>query len=148
MQNLDSAFSALSDPTRRAILARLALGETTVMELARPFEMSQPAISRHLRVLENAGLILRRVEGSKHPCRLARQGLDEIDQWLEMLRTALENNYHRLDHLLAEMKSPNHPGGKDLSPGTPTYHPGDKDLSPGTPTSKEKNPHEQPDTED
>jgi DNA-binding transcriptional ArsR family regulator len=106
MQNLDAAFSALSDPTRRAILARLALGETTVMELARPFEMTQPAISRHLRVLENAGLIVRRVEGTKHPCRLAEHGLKAIDQWLELLRTALSRNYDRLDKLLAEMKSP------------------------------------------
>ena len=105
MPNLDSAFSALSDPTRRAILARLALGETTVMELAKPFEMTQPAISRHLKVLENAGLILRRVEGTKHPCRLAKDGLEAIDQWLEMLRTALSRNYDRLDLLLAEMKS-------------------------------------------
>ena len=105
MPDLDSAFSALSDPTRRAILARLALGETTVMELAKPFEMTQPAISRHLKVLENAGLILRRVEGTKHPCRLAKDGLEAIDQWLEMLRTALSRNYDRLDSLLAEMKS-------------------------------------------
>jgi DNA-binding transcriptional ArsR family regulator len=105
MPDLDSAFSALSDPTRRAILARLALGETTVMELAKPFEMTQPAISRHLKVLENAGLILRRVEGTKHPCRLAKDGLEAIDQWLEMLRTALSRNYDRLDALLAEMKS-------------------------------------------
>lgn len=103
MPNLDSAFSALSDPTRRAILARLALGETTVMELAKPFSMSQPAISRHLRVLENAGLVVRRVEGAKHPCRLAQEGLKEIDQWLEMLRTALSRNYDRLDQLLADM---------------------------------------------
>jgi len=109
MQTLDAAFSALSDPTRRAILARLALGETTVMELAKPFQMSQPAISRHLRVLENAGLILRRVDGTKHPCRLAEGSLDEIDRWLEMLRTALSKNYDRLDSLLAQMKSPNHP---------------------------------------
>ncbi len=107
MPNLDAAFSALSDPTRRAILARLALGETTVMELAKPFEMTQPAISRHLKVLENAGLILRRVEGAKHPCRLANDGLEAIDQWLEMLRTALSRNYDRLDTLLAEMKSDN-----------------------------------------
>ena len=106
MENLDAAFSALSDPTRRAILARLALGETTVMELARPFEMTQPAISRHLKVLERAGLIVRRVEGTKHPCRLTKHGLEEIDQWLEMLRTALSRNYDRLDKLLAEMKSP------------------------------------------
>ncbi len=105
MQNLDAAFSALSDPTRRAILARLALGEATVMELVRPFELTQPAISRHLKVLENAGLIVRRVEGTKHPCRLAKHGITEIDRWLEMLRTALTRNYDRLDRVLAEMKS-------------------------------------------
>jgi DNA-binding transcriptional ArsR family regulator len=105
MQNLDAAFSALSDPTRRAILARLALGETTVMELAKPFQMSQPAVSRHLRVLENAGLIVRRVDGARHPCRLSEKGLKEIDQWLDMLRSALSRNYDRLDHLLAEMRS-------------------------------------------
>lgn len=101
MPNLDAAFSALSDPTRRAILARLALGETTVMELARPFDMSQPAISRHLKVLEGAGLILRRTEGAKRPCRLAPEGVEAIDRWLDMLRTALEANYDRLDKLLA-----------------------------------------------
>jgi DNA-binding transcriptional ArsR family regulator len=106
MLNLDSTFSALSDPTRRAILARLALGETTVMELARPFQMSQPAISRHLRVLESAGLVLRRVDGTRHPCRLAEGGLDQIEQWLEMLRTAFSRNYNRLDKVLAEMNSP------------------------------------------
>jgi DNA-binding transcriptional ArsR family regulator len=110
MENLDAAFSALSDPTRRAILARLALGETTVMELAKPFEMSQPAISRHLRVLENAGLIIRRVEGTKHPCRLAKQGLDEVDRWLNMLRTALSRNYDRLDKILEEMQNQNPQG--------------------------------------
>ena len=110
MPNLDTAFSALSDPTRRAILARLALGETTVMELARPFEMTQPAISRHLKVLEGAGLIVRRIEGTKRPCRLAKPGIEAIDQWLEMLRTALTRNYDRLDQVLAEMKSDT--GGK------------------------------------
>jgi DNA-binding transcriptional ArsR family regulator len=110
MPNLDTTFSALSDPTRRAILARLALGETTVMELARPFEMTQPAISRHLKVLEGAGLIVRRVEGTKRPCRLAKPGIEAIDQWLEMLRTALARNYDRLDQVLAEMKSDT--GGK------------------------------------
>ncbi|MFN0103057.1 MAG: ArsR/SmtB family transcription factor [Bryobacteraceae bacterium] len=101
MQNLDATFSALSDPTRRAILSRLATGETTVMELAQPFAMSQPAISRHLRVLEEAGLITRRVEGAKRPCRLAPGGLAEIDQWLALLRKALETNYARLDKILA-----------------------------------------------
>ena len=81
---LDSTFAALADPTRRAILARLALGETTVMELAKPFEMTQPAVSRHLKVLEEAGLIVRRVDGSKRPARLAPSGIEAIDQWLEM----------------------------------------------------------------
>ncbi|HEY3825779.1 MAG TPA: metalloregulator ArsR/SmtB family transcription factor [Bryobacteraceae bacterium] len=103
MANLDAAFSALSDPTRRAILARLALGEATVMQLAEPFEMTQPAISKHLKVLETAGLIVRRVEGAKHPCRLANDGMEAMDRWLEMLRTALARNYDRLDAVLAAM---------------------------------------------
>jgi len=101
--NLDTTFAALADPTRRAILARLATGEATVMELARPFEMTQPAVSRHLKVLEEAGLIKRRIEGTKRPCRLAPEALSEIDRWLEMLRTALETNYDRLDRLLSDM---------------------------------------------
>ena len=104
MSNLDAAFSAMADPTRRGILARLALGEATVMELAEPFAMSQPAISRHLKVLEGAGLILRRVEGAKRPCRLAPSAISEIDQWLDMLRQALASNYDRLDDVLAGMK--------------------------------------------
>ena len=105
MPNLNAAFSALADPTRRAILARLALGEATVMELVEPFEMTQPAISRHLKVLEGAGLILRRVEGTKRPCRLAPAAVTEIDQWLAMLRQALSANYNRLDDVLAAMKT-------------------------------------------
>ena len=103
MQILDSAFAALADPTRRAILARLALGEATVMELAEPFAMTQPAVSRHIKVLEEAGLIVRRHEGTRRPSRLAKPGLDAIDQWLEMLRTALTKNYDRLDQVLADM---------------------------------------------
>jgi DNA-binding transcriptional ArsR family regulator len=74
------------------------------MELAEPFEMTQPAISRHLKVLEAAGLIVRRVEGTKRPCRLAKSGIEAIDRWLEMLRTSLEKNYERLDQVLADMK--------------------------------------------
>jgi DNA-binding transcriptional ArsR family regulator len=105
MSNLDAAFSAPADPTRRAILARLALGEATVMELAEPFEMTQPAISRHLKVLEGAGLILRRVEGTKRPCRLAPTAVAEIDEWLGMLRQTLTANYNRLDDVLAAMKT-------------------------------------------
>jgi DNA-binding transcriptional ArsR family regulator len=104
MPNLDAAFSALADPTRRAILARLAQGEATVKELAEPFDMTQPAISQHLRVLENAGLIARRVDGAKRPRRLAKAGLDAMDQWLEMVRKALEKNYDRLDEVLAAME--------------------------------------------
>ncbi len=104
MLNLDAAFSALADPTRRAILARLASGEVTVMELAKPFEMTQPAVSRHLKVLEGAGLIVRRVEGTKRPCRLAPGAIDAIDQWLAMLRQALAKNYDRLDEVLAAMQ--------------------------------------------
>jgi len=104
MLNLDAAFSALADPTRRAILARLTSGEATVMELAEPFEMTQPAISRHLKVLEGAGLIVRRVEGTKRPCRLAPAAITEIDQWLGLLREALAKNYDRLDDVLATMK--------------------------------------------
>jgi DNA-binding transcriptional ArsR family regulator len=110
MSDLDTAFSALADPTRRAILARLALGEATVMELASPFAMTQPAVSRHLKVLERAGLIVRRIEGTKRPCRLATEGIAEIDQWLAMLRAALTANYDRLDGLLATM---NPSEGKD-----------------------------------
>src|SRR6478672_10737290 len=104
MHNLDAAFSALADPTRRAILARLAQGEATVMELAEPFEMTQPAISQHLKVLEDAGLIVRRVEGTKRPRRLAKAGIQAMDQWLSMLRKALEKNYDRLDKVLATMQ--------------------------------------------
>jgi len=105
MPNLDTAFSALADPIRRAILARLASGEATVMELAEPFEVTQPAISRHLKVLEGAGLIVRRVEGTKRPCRLAPAGIDAIDRWLAMLREALAKNYDRLDEALAAMQT-------------------------------------------
>jgi len=105
LTNLDAAFSALADPTRRAILARLTLGEATVMELVEPFDMTQPAISRHLKVLEGAGLIVRRVEGTKRPCRLAPAAVAEIDQYLAMLREALAKNYNRLDDVLAAMKT-------------------------------------------
>ncbi|MCW5963216.1 MAG: winged helix-turn-helix transcriptional regulator [Bryobacterales bacterium] len=101
MMDLDAAFTALGDPTRRAILARLAQGEATVTELAKPFSISQPAISRHLRMLEQAGLIARRVEGAKRPCRLTPGAFEEMDGWLAMMRRAMETNYARLDQLLA-----------------------------------------------
>jgi len=107
MSNLDASFAALADPTRRGILARLALGEATVNELVEPFAMSQPAISRHLKVLEGAGLIVRRVDGTRRPCRLAPSAMTEIDQWLGMLRQALAANYNRLDDVLADLKTEN-----------------------------------------
>lgn len=109
MNSLDATFFALSDGTRRAILARLALGEATVMELTQPFEMTQPAISRHLKVLEAAGLIARRVEGTKRPCRLQEGGIQAVEQWLVMMREALARNYERLDSVLADMQ----PGTKN-----------------------------------
>jgi DNA-binding transcriptional ArsR family regulator len=105
MYSLDATLSALADPTRRAILARLALGEAGVMELAAPFAMSQPAVSRHLKVLEGAGLIVRRVEGTKRPCRLAPDAIAPIEQWLAELRKILTANYDRLDGVLAEMNT-------------------------------------------
>lgn len=103
--SLDASLAALADPTRRAILSRLALGEATVMELAKPFQMSQPAVSQHLKVLEEAGLIVQRVDGARRPRRLAKPGLDAVDQWLAMLRKGLEKNYERLDGVLAAMQS-------------------------------------------
>lgn len=105
MDQVSAAFAALADPTRRAILDRLAKGEATVMELARPFEISQPAVSRHLKVLEEAGLITRRVEGTRRPCRLADGTLEEVEAWLGHLRTALSANYDRLDAVLEALKS-------------------------------------------
>lgn len=104
--NLDATFFAIADSTRRAILARLAKGEATVMELAEPFQMTQPAISQHLKVLEDAGLILRRVDGARRPRRLAKAGIEAMDQWLTMLCNALEKNYDRLDQVLAGMEQP------------------------------------------
>lgn len=104
MVDLDTTLAALADPTRRAILAQLAEGEAPVKDLAAPHAMSQPSFSRHIRVLEEAGLILRRVEGTKRPCRLAPDGLAALEDWLGMMRRALEANYGRLDGVLAEMQ--------------------------------------------
>lgn len=100
--SLDATLSALSDPTRRAMLARLTRGEATVSELGAPFAISQPAISRHIKVLMDAGLIVQRVQGTKRPCRLADGGLTDLDQYLARLRRALERNYERLDRVLAQ----------------------------------------------
>lgn len=105
MNGLDTTLAALADPTRRAILARLAKGEATVTQLCAPFPISQPAISRHLRVLEDAGLIVRRVDGQRRPCRLAPDALGELDAFLAMLRKGMERSYDRLDQLLAATTS-------------------------------------------
>ena len=102
---LDATFAALADPTRRAILARLATGEATVRELAAPFDMSQPAISKHLKVLERAGLITRGREAQRRPRRLEPRPLAEATDWIERYRKIWEANYQRLDALLQEMKS-------------------------------------------
>jgi len=102
---LDTTFAALADPTRRAIIARLAKGEATVMELVAPFKISQPAISKHLKVLENAGLITRHREAQKRPCRLVAQPLAEANEWLEDYRKIWEANFDRLDELLNELKN-------------------------------------------
>jgi DNA-binding transcriptional ArsR family regulator len=101
MHSLDVQFAALADPTRRAILAQLASGEATVNQLADPFKMSQPAISQHLKVLEEAGLIVSRVDGTRRPRRLASVGIEAMDKWLAMLRSSMEKNYDRLDEVLA-----------------------------------------------
>jgi DNA-binding transcriptional ArsR family regulator len=103
---LDTVFAALADPTRRAILARLASGEATVNELAEPFAISQPAISRHLKVLERAGLIASGVDAQRRPRRLQAAPLKEATDWLERYRDIWEGNYQRLDALLGELQQP------------------------------------------
>ena len=102
---LDATFTALADPTRRAILARLAEGEASVMELAQPFAMSQPAISKHLKVLERAGLISIGQDAQRRPRKLEAAPLDEAVAWIEKHREIWERNYQRLDALLDELKS-------------------------------------------
>jgi DNA-binding transcriptional ArsR family regulator len=103
--NLDATFSALADPTRRAILARLSLGETAVMELAKPFTMSLPAVSKHLKVLERAGLITRGREAQWRPCRIAPSALKEIDDWLEHYRRFYDESFDRLDDYLKKLQA-------------------------------------------
>jgi DNA-binding transcriptional ArsR family regulator len=102
--SLSTTFAALADPTRRAILARLASGETSVTELARPFEMSMPAVSRHLKVLEHAGLIARGREAQWRPCRLEAAPLKEIAGWVESYRRFWEQSFDRLDIYLRELQ--------------------------------------------
>jgi DNA-binding transcriptional ArsR family regulator len=102
---LSTTFAALADPTRRAILSRLALGETSVMELAAPFDMSLPAISKHLKVLEHAGLISRSREAQWRPCRIAPVSLKEVDGWLGNFRRFWDESFLRLDAYLEELKA-------------------------------------------
>jgi DNA-binding transcriptional ArsR family regulator len=105
LNRLDAVFAALADPTRRAILARLASGEAGVMELAKPFAISQPAISKHLMVLERAGLISRGRDAQRRPCRIEAQPLAEANEWLERYRQFWEGSFQRLDSLLDELQS-------------------------------------------
>jgi DNA-binding transcriptional ArsR family regulator len=104
IDHLSTTFAALADPTRRAILVRLASGEATVTELARPFDLSQPAISKHLGVLERAGLISRSRQAQRRPCRLEARRLKEAKRWIERYRRFWEESFHRLDVYLGEMK--------------------------------------------
>lgn len=101
---LDLTFAALADPTRRAILARLALGDASVTELAQPFAMSQPAISKHLKVLEQAGLISRGRDAQRRPCRIEGKPFAEAEEWLENYRQFWEGQFLKLDALLSELK--------------------------------------------
>lgn len=105
VDRLDMTFAALADPTRRAILARLALGEASVMELAEPFAMSQPAISKHLKVLEQAGLISRGRDAQRRPCRIEGRPFAEAEEWLEDYRQFWEGQFRKLDLLLSELKA-------------------------------------------
>jgi DNA-binding transcriptional ArsR family regulator len=110
-ERLDATFTALADPTRRAILARLAKGDASVLELARPFDMSQPAISKHLKVLERAGLISRGRDAQRRPCRIEGKPLADISSWLEEYRQIWEQNFQRLDALLEELQAPDKKSG-------------------------------------
>jgi DNA-binding transcriptional ArsR family regulator len=102
-QNLSSVFAALGDPTRLAIIQRLAEGEASVQELAEPFDISGPAISRHLKVLEQAGLISRRREAQQRPCRLEREKLEEIRDWTKSMRRFWDESFDRMDEYLGEI---------------------------------------------
>jgi len=112
MDRLSGTFQALADPTRRAILARLALGEASVNDLAKPFAISQPAISKHLKVLERAGLISRSREAQYRPCRLEPQALKRVDEWLEEYRRLWEARLDRLESYLAKLQQPKNRKGK------------------------------------
>jgi DNA-binding transcriptional ArsR family regulator len=108
--DLDSTFAALADQTRRSIVARLAQGEASVMELAEPFAMTQPAISKHLKVLERAGLITRRRDAQRRPCRLEPKRLQQLSNWIGDYRQYWEESYERLDDYLKELQAKEKPG--------------------------------------
>jgi DNA-binding transcriptional ArsR family regulator len=133
--NLDTTFSALADPTRRAILARLARGETTVQDLAEPFAMSLPAISRHLKVLERAGLIARSREAQWRPCRIEPRALKDVDHWLDSYRRFFDESFDRLDVYLKTLQA------KELKAKEPkTKEP--KTKQPKTKDGKKESKHE------
>ena len=119
--NLDATFAALADPTRRAILARLALGETSVTELAKPFAMSMPAVSKHLKVLERAGLIARGRAAQWRPCRIEPKALKEIDDWMAHYRRFFDESFDRLDDYLKQLQA------KDASKDSSVSKEGDVD---------------------
>ena len=118
-ERLDATFSALADPIRRAILARLAIGEASVSELAAPFQVSQPAISKHLKVLERAGLVSVGHDGQRRPRRFEPEALDAANEWIERYREIWESNFRRLDALLKELQAP----VKEDAPSDPTKRP-------------------------
>jgi DNA-binding transcriptional ArsR family regulator len=132
MTSLDAAFSALADPTRRAILARLVRGETSVMELAKPFDMSLPAVSKHLKVLERAGLISRGREAQWRPCRIEPRALKSIDDWLDHYRRFFDQSLDRLDAYLQKLQA-----GESVSPGGRA----DKSVSRTRKTRTKDKPH-------
>ena len=113
---LSATLSALADPTRRAILARLAQGEKSVTELAEPFEMTQPAVTKHLKVLENAGLITRSRQAQWRPCKLAAAPLRDLDAWLEQYRKFWEESFDRLESYLEELKAKEEENGDSNNP--------------------------------
>jgi len=118
---LDAVFSALADPTRRAILARLMEGEASVNELAEPFTISQPAISKHLKMLERAGLVTRSADGTRRPVRIEAAPMKDAVDWLEKYRRFWEQSYARLDSLLASLQTP-------VNKPEPTSKKGNKDA--------------------
>lgn len=123
MTRLDQSFAALSDPTRRAIIARLAEGEASVQDLARPFAISQPAISRHLKVLEEAGLIETRIDGTSRPRRLKPQAVAALWDWLGQYRSLWEEAFRRLDAVLDDLPDAETPNPEPQTPKGPRHDP-------------------------